>query len=146
MSALKENPATGPGAWSKPYPFASQGPSQRKTASVLSDEPSPMCLADITAGGGCGSPLDPVMTCPLNRALEPTREIEPDVGTGSLDALYGNIVIPKENNPLLVPRYCDGDAVGCQAGSSSSSLGGRSSWWILLALIVLLIAIHRRIS
>ncbi len=139
MNQLNPFAVTGPGAWSNPYPFAAKGPGP--LIKETPEEPSPMCLSDITAGG-CAAPIGPVISCPIKRALEPTREIEPDIGTGSLDALYGNTLVPKENNPLLVPRYCDtGD--GCTK-KTFSIMSEMKNPWVLLFIFVLIVLAFRK--
>jgi hypothetical protein len=102
MNFINPFAVTGPGAWSNPYPFAAKGPPVKEH--VEKPEPSPACLANITASG-CSAPINPV-SCPLNRPLEPTREIEPDlVSSGYLDSLYGTKLIPREAPVILAPRY-----------------------------------------
>jgi hypothetical protein len=118
-----------PGAWSAPYPYAPAAPVPDKEAMWAPVEISPMCLSDISAGGICENPP---ANCPISRALEPTREIEPDyVEAGSLDSLYGTKLVPKETVPTLVPRYCVGH------DCTSKKTGGRS--WILFIVIALLL-------
>ena len=123
----------GPGAWSAPYDFApstplKEGPSMWDSVADV----SPMCLADISAGGICENPI---ANCPMSRALEPTREIEPDADeAGSLDSLYGTKLIPKEKLPVLVPRY----------GGHSSTRMSSSSWLVILVFILIALLVLAR--
>jgi len=131
MNQVNPFATSGPGAWSNPYPFAPKGPLIEQESRLDSSEPSPMCLADIS----CSAPFEDPISCPLKRPLEPTREFEPDIGTGSLDALYGNTLVPKEKNPVLVPRFCDtGD--GCTVK--------KSNWWVILVLILAIVLAFRK--
>lgn len=87
MNLVNPFVTTGPGAWSNPYPFAKRA--LETPIKEAPEEPSPMCLADIS-----GNRLFGPGTCPLNRPLEPTRSIEPDLNqAGFIDTLYGT---PKE--------------------------------------------------
>ena len=126
MNQVNPFAVTGPGAWSNPYPFAQKGPGPQ--IKETPEEPSPMCLSYITADGFSS---DAVNSCPLKRALEPTREIEPDIGTGSLDALYGNTLVPKENIPILVPRYFDGCVI-------------QKNWFILVIIFLIIVLAFRK--
>lgn len=118
----------GPGAWSNPYPYTAPGPDKESASMWDTADVSPMCLSDISAGGICENPI---ANCPMARALEPTREIVPDADeAGSLDALYGTKLIPKEPVPTLAPRYCaDGECPTKKA---------MNSWWFPLVIIVLI--------
>ena len=126
---------SGPGTWSKPSPFAKKGPGP--SVKETPEEPSAMSLSDISGSGNM-----PTFDCPLKRPMEPTREIEPDVGTGSLDALYGTTLVPKENNPFLVPRYCDtGD--GCTK-KTFGIMSEMKNPWVLLFIFVLIVLAFRK--
>ena len=129
MNLMNPYAVTGPGAWSNPYPFAEKGPAPQFKETPV--EPSPMCLSDITAGGCAGTVS---VSCPIKRSLEPTREIEPDIGTGYLDGLYGTTLVPKEQNPILVPRYCDG----------THECKKKSENWIFLVIIFVIILLAFR--
>jgi len=81
----------------------------------------------------------PPWKCPLHRPLEPTREFQPDFETGTLDAMYGNILKPKEDFPELVPRS------GCDSGEGCVPQGSRSGdkvWYALLALILAVLLVY----
>jgi hypothetical protein len=129
-----------PGARSDPYPFAKRstrddGPkfvndgiekgvfhAYKDVSFYAPEEESAACLAGITAGQACGVQTTSVKSCPLMRPLEPSREIEPDAGTGFLDGLYGNTLVTRDRVPVLVPRYCDtGD--GCTKKSAGGRIG-----------------------
>lgn len=126
----------GPGSWSNPHAFAPAAAAHPGKGGVFDapDDVSPMYLADISVGSPRGQ-------CFLHRPLEPTREIEPDAGTGSLDALYGNFVIPKDKNPTLVPRYCDtADGGGC----AKKGVAGGHHWVFVLLFIALAVLAFRK--
>lgn len=152
-----------PGAKSDPYAF---GPKTNRASEFVNDgigkgifhaykdasfyepeEESPACLFGITAGESCGVQTTSVKSCPLMRPLEPSREIEPDVGTGFLDGLYGNTLLTRDKVPVLVPRYCDsGD--GCTKKSADGRLGsgdfGSGFNVLLLVVLIALIALACR--
>ena len=79
------------------------------------------------------------------RPLEPSREIEPDAGTGFLDGLYGNELLTRDKNPVLVPRYCDtGD--GCTKKSAGGRLGsGDFGTFVGLILIAIFLVLALRL-
>ena len=82
----------------KPFDFELAAPAKKSPAHLDGDQI--MKGFEITD--------DSIAMCPMSRAmssLEPTREIQPDFQTGSLDELYGNIVIPKDlstDNPAQI--------------------------------------------
>ncbi len=124
MNHLNPFVTNGPGAWSNPYPLGA--PSAPTPASAFVGGPSPLCLSNITAGADeC---FDSPSVCPMKRSVEPERNIDPDVGTGFLDALYGNFVIPSVSVAPFSAK--------------------RSSWhwWVLILLIALFFAFRRRTS
>jgi len=126
----------GPGAWSNPYPYSPAEPVVIKENSMWdSADVSPMCLSGISAGGICDNPP---ANCPISRALEPTREIVPDAAeAGSLDSLYGTTLIPKEQVPNLVPRYCDGVGHEC-SGRTKGGAATPFPWSVLLLILLIL--------
>jgi hypothetical protein len=154
-----------PGARSDPYPFAkgvTRGEkfvndgiekgvfhAYKDVSFYAPDEESAACLAGITAGQACGVQTTSVKSCPLMRPLEPSREIEPDAGTGFLDGLYGNTLVTRDKVPVLVPRYCDtGD--GCTKKSADGRIGsgdfdlGQGHWVYLVLLIALIVLAFRK--